>query len=213
MDNNKQFVNLVKKEKLIAIIRGVPLESMEPLFEALQAGGIRLVEVTMNTAGALACIREMNKQFGQELVIGAGTVLGEAMARQAAEAGSRFLLSPNLDEEMVRTSIELGLPPIPGVLTPTEIMNAVRLGAPIVKLFPVSSLGARYIREICAPLNHIDMIAVGGIDESNASELLDAGVIGLGVGSSLIDKKRIAAGDFEAIKEKAKRLVAVVQRG
>ncbi|OCT12787.1 hypothetical protein A8709_32575 [Paenibacillus pectinilyticus] len=211
MTSNQQFLHHIQQEKLIAIIRGIPQQLMAPLFEALYEGGIRIVEVTMNSPDALQSIRAMNDQFGTKMMIGAGTVLDGAMAWAAVEAGSRFLLAPNLDEEMIRTAIQLGIPSIPGVLTPSEIMIAVRLGAPFVKLFPISSFGPKYIQEIRAPLDQINMIAVGGIHESNARAYLEAGAIGLGVGGSLIDKSFVAAGDFKAITEKAKRLVSAVQ--
>lgn len=201
----------IEKNKLIAIIRGVPGEKLLPLAEALYAGGVRLLEVTYSANGSVsdgdtaASVAELVRDFEGRMLIGSGTVLTPEQVRLTKAAGGCFIISPNADREVITETVRLGMVSIPGALTPTEIVDAYKAGADFVKLFPITSLGTSYVKAVKAPLSHIKLLAVGGIDENNMSDYLRAGVCGFGVGSNITDKKMIAASDWQGITALAKK--------
>jgi 2-dehydro-3-deoxyphosphogluconate aldolase/(4S)-4-hydroxy-2-oxoglutarate aldolase len=201
----------LKQAKIIAIIRGISQESADATAQALADGGIVFLEVTMNTDGALDMISRFKAKHGDKLRIGAGTVLNLAMAKEAAAAGAEYILSPNLNEEVIYYAKERGIEVWPGTMTPTEIVRAYEAGAPAVKVFPMGSLGISYLKEIRAPLNHIPMIATGGVDLHNVQEFLGAGAIAVGLGGNLVDKKLVQAGDFAALEQRARAFVDKVK--
>lgn len=207
----KDPYTLLQEHKIVAIMRGVAGEAADRTAEALAAGGIRLVEVTMNTEGALDAIRRFNARYAGQLCIGAGTVLDEEMALAAIDAGAKYLISPNLDEAVIACGLKHGVDVWPGTMTPTEIVRAWKAGAKAVKVFPSGSLGLAYIKEIRAPLAHIPMIATGGVTLDNVTSFLEAGVAAVGVGSSLVNKKWIAAGQYEEIQRTAEQFTAKVR--
>lgn len=196
---------------IVAIIRGVTGEAVDRTVEALGAGGVKLVEVTLNTEGALESIRRCSRRFGSQICIGAGTVLDVEMAEQAVEAGARYLISPNLDEDVIRYGVEQGVAVWPGVMTPTEIVRAWKAGAKAVKLFPTGSLGLSYIKEIRAPLGHIPLMATGGVTLDNITEFLEAGVTAVGLGSHLVDKGHIAAERYGEVQRRAEQFMQKVR--
>lgn len=196
------------KHKIVAIVRGIPATRADATAQALAHGGIRLIEVTMNTEGALDIITRWREQYGHVLHVGAGTVLDVQNAARAIDAGAQFLISPGLDEEVVRYGVERGVAVWPGTTTPTEIVRAWRAGAGAVKIFPAGTLGVQYIKDLRAPLGHIPMMAVGGVDLNNLAEFLDAGAVAAGIGSRLVDNKLIEAGRFEELSDLAARYVA-----
>jgi len=202
----EELIREIEKYKIIAIVRGVNFLKMEPLFEALYDGGIKHVEITLNTKDACKSIDNMNNLYGSRMVIGAGTVLNAKMAKDAINAGARFLVSPNVDEGMITTAISHNVLPIPGAMTPTEIAQAINYGASMIKLFPVSILGPKYIKELTGPFDNLKIIAVGGISIDNAKEYMEYGAVGLGIGGSLINNTIIEDGDFKAITDYAKKL-------
>lgn len=207
----------VLENKLIAIVRGVGADTCIRIAQALYDGGFRLMEITYDqkhpeswqttadTIGAVA------RAFAGKMYIGAGTVTCTELVELTAKAGGTFIISPDMKEEVIRRTVELGMVSMPGALTPTEVTAAYRAGADFVKLFPAGELGAGYLKAIKAPLSHIDILAVGGIDESNIGAYLAAGAVGAGVGGCLINRQWIAAGEYEKITEKARALVAAVQ--
>ena len=205
---NEIFQELLN-HKIVAIVRGIAAATADDTAQALAAGGIRLLEVTMNTPGALEMIARWRQQYS-ELRIGAGTVLDLPMAEEAVAAGAQFLISPNLDEEVVAYGVQNDVEVWPGTMTPTEIVRAWKAGAHAVKVFPLSTLGPQYLKDIRAPLGHIPMIAVGGVDLENTAAFLRAGAIGVGIGSSLVDKSLIEAGRFEDLTALAAKYVAAV---
>ncbi|GAB7056478.1 MULTISPECIES: bifunctional 4-hydroxy-2-oxoglutarate aldolase/2-dehydro-3-deoxy-phosphogluconate aldolase [unclassified Paenibacillus] len=206
--NREQGLQRIEEVKIIAIVRGVEEQHIVGVAEALLAGGIPVMEITMNTPGALRMIGKLQEQFGDRMYIGAGTVLDLDDARQALDAGASYLVTPNMEEEVISYAVRRDVPIFPGAMTPTEIVKAWKAGATAVKIFPGSSLGMGYIKELMGPLNHIPMMAVGGVNEDNIVEFIKIGCYGVGIGGSLVNLKEIAAGNYGWIQEKASRLTA-----
>jgi 2-dehydro-3-deoxyphosphogluconate aldolase/(4S)-4-hydroxy-2-oxoglutarate aldolase len=201
------FIRLLKEERIIAIIRGVPKDKGEPIADALVKGGISFLEITLNNDGALNMIAELKEKYKDRLYIGAGTVLDVSMAKEAVAAGAEYLISPNLDEDVLQYALDIGIDVWPGTMTPTEIAKAHKLGAKAVKVFPTGTLGVNYIKEIRGPLNHIDMIATGGINLENIKEVLNNGAIAVGLGGNLVNKKLVEEGKYEELTNLAKAFV------
>ena len=207
----------IEREKVIAIVRGAGAEACRKVADALYQGGIRLMEVTFNqkdpdsfpaTAGAIA---EMAKAYEGRMLVGAATVTTPELVDLTAKAGLRYIISPDVNEAVIRRTRELGLVSLPGAMTPTEILTAHRAGADFVKVFPAGELGTGYLKAVRAPISHVKLLAVGGINERNAAGFLKAGAVGLGVGGNLANKEWIAAGDFDKITAAARMLLEAVQ--
>ncbi len=218
-DNAKQnsTIEELLKEKIVVIVRGVEKGKLIPLAEALYTGGIRFLEVTYSANGSVSdeataeSIKALTDNFRGRMHIGAGTVLTEKQVELTAEAGGEFIISPDTDTSVIRKTKELGLISMPGALTPSEIKQAHFAGADFVKLFPISSLGADYVKAVTAPLSNVRLLAVGGINLDNMREYLSKGVCGFGIGTNITDKKLIAANDFDGITALAEKYVAVVK--
>ncbi len=212
-----QIIKAIEKEKIIVIVRGVKKEDLIPLAQAMYDGGIRLLEITFDAKGIVsdeetaANIKLLSSHFGDRLLIGTGTVIKESQVELVKAAGGKFIISPDTCEGVIKKTRELGLVSMPGALTPTEIMNAHRFGADFVKLFPITNLGASYVKAVKAPLSHIKLLAVGGINEKNMTEYLNAGVSGFGVGGNIVNQKLIENRDFAAITALAKSYVEVIK--
>jgi 2-dehydro-3-deoxyphosphogluconate aldolase / (4S)-4-hydroxy-2-oxoglutarate aldolase len=192
-------VDRIRAERVVAILRRVP--DAEAVVQALAAGGIRIVEITLDSDGAQATIERL--RASRELTVLAGTVRTPADVDAAAAAGAEACVAPGLVPETVERCRELGIPAVPGALTPSEIEAALALGVPLVKLFPGSLVGPGYVRDLLAPLAGVPLIVTGGVDLSNAREFLDAGAVAVGVGSALT-----GVADIES---EARRLVAAVR--
>lgn len=199
------------ENKIIAIIRGVSSENIINTVKALSDGGIRAVEITFNqkehlkyldTLKSIALIKE---HFGNEIFLGAGTVLTEECVEEAIKSGAEYIISPNVCEGVIKKTKELGAISIPGAFTPTEIVNAYDWGCDVVKLFPAGLFGTDYIKAVISPLNHIPVMAVGGITVENIQDFMKAGVVGVGIGGSLVDIKAVENGEFYKITEIAKK--------
>ncbi|MGQ7889464.1 bifunctional 4-hydroxy-2-oxoglutarate aldolase/2-dehydro-3-deoxy-phosphogluconate aldolase [Paenibacillus sp. WC2504] len=206
--NREQGLKEIERTRIIAIVRGVKEAHIFSVAEALLKGGVTVMEVTLNTPGALAMISELQTKLGEQMYIGAGTILDVEDAQKAVQAGASFLVTPNLDEDVIRYANREGVPIFPGAMTPTEVVKAWKAGATAIKIFPSASLGLSYIKELMGPLDHIPMMAVGGVTEENIKQFLDLGCYGLGIGGSLINLKEIKAGRFEWVTDKAARLLA-----
>lgn len=213
----EQIKKAIIKNKLIAIIRGVEADTCVNIAQALYDGGFRLMEITydqkhpeswMATADTISSVV---KAFSGRMYIGAGTVTCEELVELTAKAGGSFVISPDVNEAVIRRTGELGMVSIPGALTPTEAMTAHRAGADFVKLFPAGEMGTGYLKAMKAPLSHIDMLAVGGIDENNVAAYLAAGAVGAGIGGNLVNRQWVAAGEYDKITKKARALVAAVK--
>ena len=203
----------IKTRKIIAILRNIPEDKVMLTAQALYDGGVRLIELTFNQSDPEAIKRsaksivELAERFQGSFLIGAGTVMDVGQMEIALEAGASYIVSPHADAELIRETVSRGSVSIPGALTPSEIVMAHKAGAHFIKVFPAGDLGVGYMKSIRAPINHIPLLAVGGIDEFNMSEFLKTGVAGVGVGSSMVDMKMIADGKFDELTEKVKRYV------
>lgn len=210
------IISAIRKNKIIAIVRGVESRKLIPLAAALYDGGIRLMEITYSADSSVSDdetadnIGSLTKHFKGKMYIGAGTVLTEEQVKKAFNAGGQFIISPNTDSKVIKYTKKLGMVSIPGALTPSEAETAKLAGADFVKLFPVTNMGASYVKAITAPLSHIPFLAVGGVTPQNVREYLDAGVCGFGIGSNIINKKYIDSGDYSKITEPAKSYVSAV---
>lgn len=208
-----KIINSVLENKIIVIVRGVARDKLIPLAQAMYEGGIRLLEITFSADGSTSDevtgdnIKMLVNHFGDRLHVGAGTVLTEKQVELVKEAGGKFIISPDTNERVIKRTRELSLVSMPGALTPTEIMAAHTAGADFVKLFPISSLGAEYVKAVKAPLSHVKLLAVGGIHDKNMAEYIKAGVCGFGIGSNITDKALINAGEFEKITALARKYV------
>jgi len=185
--NSSPLHSIVREAPVVAIVRRPtvdPIRCVENLFEA----GIRLVEVTMDTLGAAEIIGSLRSAVPSNAMLGAGTVTDLARAQAALAAGASFIVTPNLNLDVIRFARDHGLPIIPGAMTPTEIYNAAAAGGDYVKVFPASALGPAYFRELRGPFAEIPLMATGGVNLENAREFIRSGVDALGIGSSLIPK-------------------------
>jgi len=196
--------------KIIAIIRGANPDDVIKIAEALYAGGIRILEITMNSADPLDVIKEVKDKMGDRMILGAGTVLDVESARKAIEAGASFLLSPIVDLEVIHTAKNLGVINIPGAYTATEIYHAYKNGADIVKVFPATS--PSYLKDIAGPLPQIPLLPTGGVTLENIKAFKNAGAVGFGVGSSLVNtKEEITEEYLLQLTAKAQNFVKTVQ--
>lgn len=208
------IIQKVLEKKVVAIVRGVYGEDCVKLAKALYAGGVEMMEVTFDQSKPEAffrtseTIRQLAAEMDGKMIIGAGTVTSLQTLELARDAGAKFIVSPDTNAAVIKATIEAGMVSMPGAMTPTEIVTAHALGADFVKVFPTSGLGASYIKAVCAPLNHIRLLAVGGVSEKNVGDFLKAGCVGAGVGGNLVNKEWIKNGEFEKITALARELMA-----
>lgn len=209
----------IQKNKLIAIVRGIESEMCIRVAQALYDGGFRLMEITFDqkhpetwedTARTIGMVAEA---FAGRMYVGSGTVTCPELVELTHKYGGQFVISPDVNEAVITRTCELGMVSIPGALTPTEVMTAHRAGADFVKLFPAGVFGAGYVKAVKAPVSHVELLVVGGIDENNIASFLAAGAGGAGIGGNLVNKKWVEAGEFEKITAVAEKLVAAVQEG
>jgi 2-dehydro-3-deoxyphosphogluconate aldolase / (4S)-4-hydroxy-2-oxoglutarate aldolase len=197
--------------KIVAIIRGAKPEDVLRIVDALYDGGVRTVEVTLNSPNALEVIKNLVAKRGDEILVGAGTVLDAATAEDAIEAGAKFIISPIVDVETVKVTKRLNAVSIPGGYTATEIVLAYSNGADIIKVFP-ASIGAAYIKDLRGPLPHIPMMPTGGVQLENIVEFKKAGAVAYGIGSALVDSKQDVTDEYlKVLATKAKQFVDAVQ--
>ena len=205
-----EILERLRDSGALGIIRVQTAQDLVQIAKALHAGGLSCLEITMTTPGALRAIEEAREEL-PEVLMGAGTVLDAATARQAILAGAQFLVSPTIELGVIETAHRYGVPVIPGAMTPTEILTCWEAGADMVKVFPAEVLGPNFIKAIHGPLPQIPLVPTGGITADNAGEFIRAGAAVVCAGSWLVDKKAVAAGEVEVLRDKARRLVAAVQ--
>lgn len=207
---SKEVLNKILEGKIIAIVRGIPSEEVVSLAQALVKGGISCIEVTFDQSSeekakdTLKAISNIREALGDRVCVGAGTVMTVEQVDAAVAAGAEYMISPNTNAAVIARTKELGKISIPGAMTPSEVAEAYALGADIVKMFPAGVLGCDYIKAVKAPLKHIPVTAVGGVNPANCADFIRAGAVGVGVGGNLVSPQYVKEGRFDEITAIAK---------
>ena len=212
MDKRKAM-QIIEESGVIAIMRAQSSDQLLQAADAIQAGGVQAIEVTMTTPCALEVIAEARKRYGAELLFGAGTVLDSETGRAAILAGAQFVVAPTLNPGLIELCRRYSIPVMPGAYTPTEALTAWEAGADIVKIFPAEVGGPAYLRAIRAPLPQLKLCPVGGVDLDTAADFIKSGAACLGVGSALINQKLLDSGDFAELTRRAVRFREEVDKG
>jgi 2-dehydro-3-deoxyphosphogluconate aldolase/(4S)-4-hydroxy-2-oxoglutarate aldolase len=198
---------------LVPVLRASSAQEAITIADAIMAGGVNILEVTMTVPGAIRVIEQLANHHGSKLLLGAGTVLDPETARACILAGAQFIVSPALDLRTIELCRRYSVPIMPGALTPTEIVSAWQAGADVVKVFPCSALGgAKYLKALQGPLPQIQLIPTGGVSLSTAEEFLAAGAFALGVGGDLVDAKAAREGRTSVITENAQKYISIVKK-
>ncbi|SDK03477.1 bifunctional 4-hydroxy-2-oxoglutarate aldolase/2-dehydro-3-deoxy-phosphogluconate aldolase [Sediminibacillus albus] len=205
----KQTIDRLYQAKVIPVVRKVPVEDFHAIVTALISGGISAIEVTMDSPSADQLIKEAKDRYGKQAVIGAGTVINMDDFERAVSAGAEFIVSPNFDRAVVTAAKARGLLVIPGVFSPSEMVEAIRLGANMVKVFPAGTLGADFIKNVKGPLSDIPIMCTGGIDLTNAADFFEAGATLVGAGGALINNQYIETKNWGALTAAAEKWMQV----
>ena len=207
----EQVIDLITSTGIIAVIRAPNSHILADIYQALIAGGVLAIEVTMTTPKAIASIEALADRFGDTAVVGVGTVLDAATCRDAIAAGAQFVISPHFDAGVVETTRRYGKVSIPGAFTPTEILTAWSAGADFVKIFPSAVLGPGFIRDVLAPLPMLRLTPTGGVDPKNVGEWIKAGAACVGAGATLVTKDAMAKADWPGITATAKAFIEAIK--
>lgn len=199
-------IQALMESTAVAIIRMPGPEHLVEIAQALYRGGITAIEISMTTPGALKGIEAVSEKLGNEIELGAGSILNSDMTKDAVSAGARYIVSPVFKSEIIETAHNLDVPVMPGAFSPTEIQAAHEAGADFIKVFPAKFFGPAYISALKAPLPHLRLMPTGGITPDNTDQWLEAGSDLLGIGSALLDRQSIARGRFETLTERANHL-------
>ncbi len=202
----QEVIKAIEQHKIIAILRNIDKDKLIPLVNSLYDGGIRLIEVPFSESDTDETVEKISvlaKAFEGKMYVGAGTVLNDEQVRKTKLAGGSFIISPNTDEKVIKTTYSCGMISMPGIFTPTELVDAIKYGADYVKIFPATLGGAEFIKAVLAPISNAKIIAVGGVTDKNLKDFITAGAIGVGVGSAIADKELVDREDFKAITENA----------
>jgi 2-dehydro-3-deoxyphosphogluconate aldolase/(4S)-4-hydroxy-2-oxoglutarate aldolase len=212
-------MDIIRQTGVIAIMRAQSSDQLLRAADAIRTGGVRVIEVTMTTPGALSVIERAAAKYGEgqtedvRVLFGAGSVLDAESARAAILAGAQFIVSPTFKPALVEICRRYSVPVMPGAYTPTEALTAWEHGADMVKIFPASFGGPALIKAIKAPLPQIELVPVGGVNADTTADFIRAGAAAVGVGSALVNQKLLEAGDFAALEARARRLIEEVKRG
>jgi len=209
--DKSEIVSRILETGVIPVIRAESPEIALRAIDAIRAGGISVLEITMTVPGAIRVIEEAAARFGDDAIVGAGTVLDAETARACILAGARFVVSPALDLETISCCRGYNIPVMPGAMTPSEVVTAWKAGADLVKVFPANAVGGpSYIKSLKAPLPQIGLVPTGGVSLENAGDFIRAGAAAVGVGSDLVDTKALRAGDDKIITERARQFIETV---
>jgi len=206
-----EVLNEVLDSGLVAIIRAPSSELLVDVAKAIYEGGIRAIEVTLTVPNALEIIAEVNRQIGDKIVLGAGSVIDSETARAAMLAGAEFIVSPVVKEDVIRCCKRYGKAVMPGAFTPTEILTAWEAGADVVKVFPANIGGPGYLKAVKAPLPQVRLMPTGGVNLETLESFMDAGACAVGLGSSLVTKEILASGDMNQLSELSGKYVNAMQ--
>jgi 2-dehydro-3-deoxyphosphogluconate aldolase/(4S)-4-hydroxy-2-oxoglutarate aldolase len=203
----EKVYELIRKERIIVIARGVRIAQIVNLAEAIFAGGIKMLEITCNTEGVFEMIKMLRDKMANKMIIGAGTVITTDLCKKAIEAGAEFIIAPDTNTEVIDYCVKKNIAVLPGAATATEILTAKRHGATMVKIFPASKLGAGYIKALRGPIDDMDFVAVEGVKPENMAEFFAAGCAAIGIGASIVRKEFIEKGNWTAITDTARLYV------
>lgn len=206
-------IQLIHATGVIGIMRAKSSDQLIEAADAIREGGVRVIEVTMTTPGALKVIETAANRYGDDILFGAGSVLDPETARQAILAGAGFIVAPTLSVPTIHLCRRYDIPVVPGCFTPTEILTAWEGGADLVKVFPAGFGGPKYIKAVRAPLPYTELIPVGGVNLSTTADFIRAGAFAVGVGSELVDQKLLDNGDMAELTRRAAAFIAEVQKG
>jgi 2-dehydro-3-deoxyphosphogluconate aldolase/(4S)-4-hydroxy-2-oxoglutarate aldolase len=207
MTGREQVLEAVERAGIVAVIRIKEPERLKAVVDAIAEGGVRVLEVTMTVPNAVKLIADLAPRMPAGFLLGAGTVVDAVTARQVIDAGARFIVSPVFRQEVIDACHARDVSAMPGCFSPTEILNAWDGGADVVKVFPATALGPGYIKDVRAPLPQVKLMPTGGVTLDNAGDWIRAGAVAVGVGTSLLDAKAIAAGNYEVLRANAERIV------
>ena len=209
---HEQIIAAIKDIGVVPVVRTSSAETAIKAIQAVYRGGIRAAEITMTVPGAIRALEKLADEFGDKIVLGAGTVLDPETCRACMLAGAQFFVTPALKHSTIEMAKRYSKVICPGALTPTEVLTAWEAGADFIKVFPASAVGgAKYIKALKAPFPHIQMIPTGGVSIETTPDFLRAGASAVAAGAELIDEKTIAAGTYEVFEERARQFVAAVQ--
>lgn len=210
--NKADVLQRIRDTGLIPVVRAESADQAMRAVEAIKAGGVDVLEVTMTVPGAIGVIEQLAKAYGGEALIGAGTVLDPETAQACIQAGAQFIVSPALNEETIAFCRDNDVAVFPGALTPTEVLRAWNAGADAVKVFPAGAVGgASYLKALKAPLPQIELVPTGGVNLKTAADFIKAGAMALGVGADLVDMKALREGNPELITERAQQFLEIVR--
>jgi 2-dehydro-3-deoxyphosphogluconate aldolase / (4S)-4-hydroxy-2-oxoglutarate aldolase len=202
-----EVVARIMESGVVAVIRMKDSNRLLKVIEAVRQGGVKCIEITMTVPGAVEIIRQMSKSVSSDILLGAGTVVDEGTANQVIDAGASFVVGPILNLGVVSLCAKRDVAVMPGCYTPTEILSGWNAGADIIKVFPATSLGPKYFKDLRGPFPEIRLMPTGGVTVDNVGEWISAGACAVGVGSDLLDKQAIDEERYEVLTERASRMV------
>ena len=210
--NKADVIKQIIQTGVIPVVRATSADEAMRAIDAIREGGVSVLEITMTVPGAIGVIEQLSKKYGNDVLVGAGTVLDPETARACMLSGAQFIVSPALNVETIACCRRYGVAIMPGALTPTEVVQAWTAGADFVKVFPAGALGgASYLKALKAPLPQIELVPTGGVSLKTAADFIKAGASALGVGADLVDLKAIRDGQANVITERAKQFVEIVR--
>jgi len=212
MTNKQAVQQRIVDSGVTAVLRGIDESDIVPVAEAIHEGGVTAIEITADAKRCSDMIADVDRAMeGTDAVVGAGTVMDAAAARNVIEAGAEFVLAPNLNEDVIDVCNRAGVVAIPGVMTPTEAAQAMEAGADILKMFPASTVGPGHIGALQGPLGDVPIMPTGGVSTDNVADYFEAGAVAVGAGSALVDYEAIANDDWDGVRESAAAFVEAIE--
>lgn len=200
----EKILEEILKRKSVAVIRLKEADKLKKVIEALALGGVSVAEVTMTVPNAIGLIKQVTQELSEDIIVGVGSVLNAETAKQAIEAGAKYVVSPIFKKEIIDMAHEYDVPAMPGCFTPTEVLTAYEYGADVVKVFPADVLGMAFFKGILAPMPHLKLMPTGGVSLTNAGDWIKAGAVAVGIGSALLDMDAIDSKNYSKLTENAK---------
>lgn len=210
--NKQEKLRKLLASGLVAVIRRPNEDNVYEIVDALVSGGVEALEITVDTPDVYNIIKTIKAKYSTKVLVGAGTVLDSITAKNAIEAGADFVFSPNMDQETIQVTNSYGRISIPGCLTPSEIINAYKSGADLIKIFPGGVLGIDYIKDLQGPIGYIPMMPTGGVNLENVGAFISNGAVAVGVGGSLVNASATSKDEFEEMTKKAKKFMKIIRQ-